>query len=68
LNRPDAAQKAADPPIRAVQNSTILHTDFEAETRGILRDALTVIDDHSNDHGDTVPTRGDAGDRMFATK
>ena len=49
-------------------NSTILHTDFEAETRGILRDPLTVIDDHANDHSDTVPMRGDAGNRRFATK
>ena len=24
--------------------------------------------DHANDHSDTVPMRGDAGDRMFATK
>jgi len=24
--------------------------------------------DHVNDHSDTVPMRGDAGDRMFATK
>jgi hypothetical protein len=51
-----------------MQRSTILHTDFEVETRGILRDPLTVINDHANDHGDTVPMRGDAGDRMFATK
>jgi hypothetical protein len=33
-----------------------------------LRDPLTVIDDHANDHSDTVPMRADAGDRMFATK
>jgi hypothetical protein len=33
-----------------------------------LVDALTVIDDHANDHSDTVPMRGDAGDRMLATK
>jgi hypothetical protein len=46
----------------------ILHTDFEAETQGILRDALTVIDDHPHDHSDTVPMRDDADDRMFATK
>jgi hypothetical protein len=46
----------------------ILHLDFEAETRGILRDALTVIDDHPNAHGDAVPMRGDADDRMFAMK
>jgi hypothetical protein len=46
----------------------IPHTDFEAGTQGILRDVSTVIDDHPNDHGDTVPMRGDADDRMFATK
>jgi hypothetical protein len=63
-----ASKKAVDPPVSAGQKSTILHTDFEAETRGILVDALTVIDDHANDHSDTVPMRGDAGDRMLATK
>jgi hypothetical protein len=51
-----------------LHESTILHTDFDAKTRGILRDALTVIDDHANDHSDTVPMRGDAGHRIFATK
>jgi len=51
-----------------LHESTNLHTDFEAETRGISRGALTVIDDHANDHSDIVPMRGDAGHRMFATK
>jgi hypothetical protein len=46
----------------------ILHTDFEAGTQGILRDVLTVIDDHPHDHGGTVPMRGDGDDRMFAAK
>ena len=51
-----------------LHKSTILHTDFEAETQGILRDALTVINDNANDHSDTVPMRGDAGHRMFVAK
>jgi hypothetical protein len=51
-----------------LHESTILHTDFEAETRGILRGALTVIDVHANGHSDTFPMRGNAGRRVFATK
>jgi hypothetical protein len=53
---------------RAARKSTILHIDFEAETQGILRDALTVIDDHPNDDGYIVLGLGDMGDRMLGTK
>ncbi len=52
----------------AARKSTILHIDFEAETRGILRNALTVIDDHPDDHGYIVLRLSDRGDRRFGPK